>query len=152
MSKKAYIISAGCFILGIIIGAGVTLSYSGKIGAEGMFLTRAAALSRSYNQATDAYQHESTQVAIYASSQYLATLDADEQLGENLLMPTFSLEMAVTHGRLAELYKESEQSDAIAQQVSEALKYAKDSGALWVTNETMLAKFVARSGTRKVTQ
>jgi hypothetical protein len=67
-------------------------------------------------------------------------------MGESL----FSVEMILTHGRLAELYGESGQTNESAQQVAEALKWAKESGVLWVTNRAMLARYVARGGVRKV--
>ncbi|MGA2241245.1 MAG: hypothetical protein ABSH11_04315 [Verrucomicrobiota bacterium] len=152
MSKKAYLISIGCFILGLVLGAIVTIAYSGKVAAEGIFLTRAAELAASSERADDAYQHESRPVAIYALSQHLATLKADEELGANPLTDKLgiSIEMIMTHGQLAQLYDELGQTNISAQHVVEALRYARDSGTpVWVTNQTALAKFVGKPGTGK---
>jgi hypothetical protein len=153
MSKKAYFISAGCFILGLALGIGGTMAYLGKVAAEGIFLTKTGELAEVGQQAEDAYLHDSEPVAMYALSQYLAKLKDDEQLGLPPFMDRQDIlfGMVMTHARLAHLYQMSGQTNLSAQETAEALRCAKMSGKfLWVTNEAALAKFVARGGARTV--
>ena len=154
MSKKAYFISAGCFILGLVLGIGGSMAYLGKVGAEALLLTKAGEIAEAGQQADETYQHDSEPVAVYALSQYLAKLKDAEELGPTPFTDKqdISFGMVMTHGRLAQLYDASGQTNLSAQEASEALKYARDSGKfLWVTNQAMLSKFVARGGVRTVT-
>jgi hypothetical protein len=160
MSKKAYFVSIGCFILGLVLGIVGTSIVIGKIAAEAIVLMKAGELAASGEQADNAYQHESRAVAIYASSQYLITLKEDEELvadmPEHSKAPINKLDvrfgMIMAHGRLAQLYDEAGQTNLGAQHLAEALKYAKESGKFpAVTNQTMLAKFITKIGTRKET-
>ena len=152
MSKKAYFISAGCLFLGLVLGIVGTMVYLGKVAAQGIFLTRAAEISASGDAAGDAYEHDSTQVAIGALLQHLAVLQTDENLGTNPLMDSRSsaMDMLLTHGRLAELYSESGQTNQSAQQMGEALKYAEASGCLWATNQETLLRFVSKGRATKM--
>ena len=88
-----------------------------------------------------------------ALSQYLAKLKDDEQLGLPPFMDRQDIlfGMVMTHARLAHLYQMSGQTNLSAQETAEALRCAKMSGKfLWVTNQAMLARFVARGGIRTV--
>lgn len=127
--------------MGLLLGIGGAMAYFGKVGAEALFLTKAGELAEASEQADDAYQHGSGPVAIYALTQYLSKLEQAEELGPTPFTDKLDISfgMIMVHGRLA-------------QEVTEALKYAKDSGRfLWVTNQTAPAKFVARGGARKET-
>ena len=155
MSKKAYFISAGCFILGLVFGIGGSTVYLSKITAQGLVLLKAGELAEASQQADDAYQHDSEPVAVYALSRYLAKLKDAEELGPTPPYPDkldILFGMIMTHGRLAQLYDASGQRNLSAQESAEALRFARDSGkSLWVTNQATLAKFVARGGARSVT-
>jgi len=155
MSRKTWFISAGCFILGLLLGIGGAMAYFGKAGAEALFLVKAGELAEASEHADDVYQHGSEPVAIYALSQYLAKLKQAEELGPTPFTDKLDISfgMAMAHGRLARLYDATGRTNMSAQEVVKALKCARDSGKLlWVTNQTMLAKFVARGGARKETQ
>jgi hypothetical protein len=126
MSKKAYFISIGCFVLGLALGIGGTAVVIGKIAAEGIVLMKAGELAASTLQADSAYQHESRAVAIYALSQYLTTPKEDEKLvadiPEHNKAPINKLDvrlgMIMANGRLAPLYAEAGQTNLGAQHLS----------------------------------
>ena len=130
------------------------MDYVGKITAQALLLTKAGELAEASQQSDETYQHDSEPVAAYALSRYLAKLKDAEELGPTPPYPDkldISFGMIMAHGRLAQLYDASGQTNLSAQESAEAFKYARDSGRfLWVTNQAMLAKFVARSGARTV--
>ena len=80
MSKKAYIIAAGCFIVGVLLGVVASTAYWGKQTMQGLALLKEMEIARYGERAFAAYQNESPQVAIYALSQYLDLLAETEAL------------------------------------------------------------------------
>ena len=158
MNKKAYFISVGCFILGLVLGVGVTWRVGSHFVAKGYFATKLNELVEAKQEADEAYYHGSKSWAIYALSHYLAELKEAQELGLGQMPESFknpwtdklgiSTGLVMTHGRLADLYGAVGQTNQSAQQVAEALKCAKDSGGrfLWVTNRAKLAEFDAAFG------
>lgn len=158
MSKKAYFISAGCFILGLILGAGVTLVIGIRVAGVGVFSAEVGSLANAQREADYAYYHGGKPWAIYALSQYLAELKRAKEIGLGQMPGSFTTPFAdklgvstglvMTHGRLAELYDAIGQTNQSAQQVEQALKCARNLGKefLWVTNRARLMEFDAAFG------
>jgi hypothetical protein len=150
MNTKAYLLSLGCFILGLALSAGVTyyvatLHY-GKIAAEGMLAIESARLTETSQRTLDAYRNETMPVKIYALSQYLIALERAKKIPENpfsIKKRGVSLIMMTTHGRLAKLYAEIGQTNLSAQHVAEALNCAAELNSS-VTNQVALAGWVAK--------
>lgn len=153
MSKKAYIVAVGCFIVGVLLGVGggylCSMVYWGKQTADGLALMKEMEIAESGQRAFAAYQHESTPVAIYAFSQYLDTLKETEELaGENAVFMTKSginFDTMLAHARLAKVYSAAGQPDRSTQQIAEALERAsRDQRLRGITNEATLMEIVAR--------
>ena len=152
MSKKAYFVAAGCFIVGVFLGVGGAYfcggAYSGKQIAEGLALFKEMEIAESGQRAFAAYQHESPLVAIYALSQYLDTLTKTEELaGENAVFMTKSginFDTMLAHARLAKVYAAAGQPERSTQEIAEALKRAKNARLKTITNENTLTEIVTR--------
>jgi hypothetical protein len=153
MSKKAYLVSVGCFIVGVFLGVGGAYfcggAYSGKQIADGLALFKEMEIAESGQRAFAAYQHESPPVAIYALSQYLDTLKKTEELaGENAVFMTKSginFDTMLGHARLAKAYAAAGQTDRSAQQIADALARAsRDQNLRSITNEATLTEIVTR--------
>jgi len=149
MSKKAYIIAFGCFIVGVLLGVGGSMAYWGKQTAQGLALMKEMEIAQYGERAFAAYQHESPQVAIYALSQYLDLLAETEELaGEHAVFMTkrgINFDTMLAHARLAKVYAAAGQSDRSAQHIAEALGRAgRDQRPGSITNEAMLMEIVAR--------
>ena len=108
----------------------------------------------SQSKANEAYQQESSPVAIYALTQSLDRLKECEQsptnftiAGEPFFMSKqqFAFYMMTTHARLARLYSETGQTNLNVQHVAEALSYAKEGGKYYaVTNDPALMEFISK--------
>lgn len=153
MTRKAYIIALGCFIVGLLLGVGGAYfcggAYSGKQIADGLALFKEMEIAEAGQRAFAAYQHESPQVAIYALSQYLDTLKKTEEMAdENAVFMTKSginFDTMLAHARLAKVYAASGQADRSMQQIAQALKRASQDRRLQtITNEVALTEVVAR--------
>ena len=153
MSKKAYIIAVGCFIVGVFLGVGGgymgSMVYWGKQTADGLALIKEMEIAESGQQAFAAYQHESPPVAIYALNQYLDALKRTEDLaGDNAVFMTRSginFDTMLAHARLAKVYASAGQPDRSAQQIAAALERAnRDQKLRGITNEAALKEMVAR--------
>jgi hypothetical protein len=149
MSKKAYIIAFGCFIVGVLLGVGGSMAYWGKQTAQGLALMKEMEIAQYGERAFAAYQHESPQVAIYALSQYLDLLAETEELaGEHAVFMTkngINFDTMLAHARLAKVYAAAGLPERSAQQIAAALKRASQDGRLkTITNESALTQIVAR--------
>jgi hypothetical protein len=149
MSKKAYLIAFGCFIVGVLLGVGGGMAYWGKQTAQGLALMKEMEIAQYGERAFAAYQHESPQVAIYALSQYLDLLAETEELaGENAVFMTkrgINFDTMLAHARLARVYLAAGQSDRSAQHIAEALgRASRDQRHGSITNEAILMEIVAR--------
>ena len=93
-----------------------------------------------------AYQHDSVPVAIYALTEVLDKQKVAEQFGETPLLSKqmISIDLMLTHARLAKLYAEAGQTNLSAQHIDEALRYAKVDRNLEITNQDELMDFVAK--------
>lgn len=115
MSKKAYIIAAGCFIVGILSRVVASTAYWGKQTMQGLALLKEMEIARYGERAFAAYQNESPQVAIYALSQYLDLLAETEALaGDQAVFMTkdgINFDAMLAHARLAKVYSAAGQSD-----------------------------------------
>jgi hypothetical protein len=153
MTKKAYFVAVGVFVVGLLLGVGgayfFSMAYWGKQTADGLALMKEVEIAQYGERAFAAYQHESPQVAIYALSQYLDLLTKTEELaGENAVFMTKSginFDTMLAHTRLAKVYAAAGQPDRSAQQIAEALKRASQDRRLQtITNESALTEIVAR--------
>jgi hypothetical protein len=158
MSKKAYLISIGCFIVGLLLGVGGTyffvMAHWGRVTADGLALLKEGEIAESGQEAFAAYRHESKPVAVYALTQYLETLKQGEEIGSG--NPVFMSKTGInnylmlTHGRLAKIYTELGQSDLSAQHVAEALRCAsQDQHLRGITNQATLTAILARVDQRE---
>ena len=152
MSKRAYFVSIGCFVIGLALGVGGTyffaMAHWGKTTADGLFLIKELEVADSGTRAFEAYQRESRPVAIYALSQHLVTLQKAHEIGSESPVFMTRLEilrgMMFTHARLAKLYTEAGQTDLSAKHVAEALRFAGETGKFpAVTNQPALTEIVA---------
>ena len=149
MSKKAYLIAFGCFIVGVLLGVGGGMAYWGKQTAQGLALMKEMEIAQYGERAFAAYQHESLQVAIYALSQYLDLLAETEELaGEHAVFMTkhgINFDTMLAHARLAKVYSAAGQLDRSTQHVAKALERAsREQRPGGITNEAMLMEIVAR--------
>jgi len=154
MSKRAYFVSIGCFVVGLLLGVGGTyffgMAYWGKQTADGLVMIKQAELAESGEKAFDAYQHESQPIAIYALSRYLASLkEMEDQIGsENPVLLTkmdVHFDMMLTHARLAKVYAAMGQPELSRQQLADALQCASQEHKLQtITNQAVLAEILAR--------
>jgi len=97
-------------------------------------------------RAQKAYQHESLPVAIYALTELLDKQMAAEQIGETAFMSkqVISIDLMLTHARLAKLYAEAGQTNSCEQHFIEALNCAKADSKLAITNRETLMDFLAK--------
>lgn len=153
MSRKAYFVAVGSFIVGLLLGVGGAFFcggvYSGKKIAEGLALFKEMEIAEFGQRAFAAYQHESPPVAIYALSQYLDKLKKMEELaGEKAVFTTKSginFDTMLTHARLAKVYAAAGQSDRSSQHIFEALRRAgRDQRLGSISNEAMLMEVLDR--------
>lgn len=153
MNKKSYLISVGCFLIGLLLGVGGTCIYGlaswGKKMADGLVMIREIEIVESGQRAMEAYRLEGRAVAIYALSQYLDALKkAEEMANDNPAFLTkcdINFDTMLAHARLAKAYAEAGQSDLCAQHVAEAIRRASlDSKLQTITNQTMLTELLTR--------
>ena len=153
MNKRAYFISAGCLIVGLLLGVGGTylfgIAYWGKQTADGLVMIKETEIGASGQKAFDAYQHESQPIAIYALTQFLDTLtNAEAMCSENPVLLTkmdIHFDMMLTHARLAKVYAAMGQSELSQQQLADALRCASQEHKLQsITNQAVLTEILAR--------
>jgi hypothetical protein len=103
-------------------------------------------IGESQRRAFQTYQHASAPVAIYALTESLDKLKDVEQTGgtKYLGKRALSIDMMLTHARLAKLYAMTGQTNLSAQNLAEALSYAKTDSNLTITNRDSLMDFVAK--------
>jgi hypothetical protein len=155
MSKKAYFVAFGCFIIGLLLGIAGATAYLGKSVADGLFLMKDLEVAQSGIRAFEAYQQESRPVAIYALKQHLETLtDAEDLGGENPVFMTelqIAREIAFTHARLAKLHEQSGDTDLASMHVSEALrKIARTERFKSITDWDSLRDLVAKFDEKEI--
>lgn len=140
MNKKAYFTSGSCFILGLLLGTIPCLVYIHKITTNEIF-RREEAIAEPCLLATDAYINESKPIAIYDLVRHLDYLESEGQFDK----VNDSVEITLTEGQLAMLYRDLGQTKKSATYVTNALDDAKVSGLYWVTNQAMLEKWVEKN-------
>ena len=146
MSKKAWFCCGGFLIAGLAIGYVAAQVRDGGIIANTLACLEMTNLGESSERAQKAYQHESLPVAIYALTELLDKQKAAEQIGETAFMSKqiISIDLMLTHARLAKLYTEAGQTNLSEQHFTEALNYAKADSKLTITNRETLMDFVAK--------
>src|ERR1051326_2825366 len=150
MSKKALFLSFGCFIFGLALGIGgsyvIMLTHYGKRAARILVTAHDIWFMDQAQRTWRAYGVESTQVKIYALSQFLITLEHEKKLSDKPIgrRRTNSIDMIVTHGRLAKLYAETGETRLSAQHVEEAVSCAAEIQYTNITDQVTLAEFVAK--------
>jgi hypothetical protein len=148
MSKKAWIFGGGCLIAGLVIGYFVALAQAGSTLANTLAMFQLTETGQACDRAFQAYQHESSPVAIYALSEALGKLKTAEDFGAT---PVYTKQMMafdglMLHGRLARLYLIAGQTNSCEQQVADALKCAQDIPACRaITNQMALMELIAKA-------
>lgn len=146
MSKHSLLYCIGCLVLGLVVGYFYARASAGRVVANTFATLEFTDLGESSEHAMKAYQHDSVPVAIYALTEVLDKLKAAEQLGETPLLSKqiISIDLMLTHARLAKLYAEAGQTNLSARHIDEALRYAKVDSNLEITNQDELMDFVAK--------
>ena len=128
MSKKAWIICGGCLVAGLVIGYFAAMARYGSTIANTLAILQLTEMGQASDRAYQAYQHESSPVAIYALTEALDRLKTAEDFGAT---PIYTEQMmafdgSTLHGRLARLYLTAGQTNLCEQQVADALKCVQD--------------------------
>jgi hypothetical protein len=154
MSKKPVLVCIGCFAVGLLLGIGGTyflgMAYWGKQTADGLVMIRQTELAASGEKAFAAYQHESQPIAVYALSQYLASLkEAENEIGGSnpvlLTRMDIHFDQMLTHARLAKSYAAMGRSELSQQHLADALKCAALEPKLEsITNQAVLTEILAK--------
>ncbi len=146
MSKHSWFYCIGCLVLGVIVGYFYAEARAGRAVANAYAAFEITGLGESSGHAQKAYEHESVPVAIYAMTELLDKQTAAEQVGETAFESKrmISIDLMLTHARLAKLYSEAGQTNLNAQHLAEALRYARADSNLVITNEETLMDFVAK--------
>jgi hypothetical protein len=148
MSKKAWIVCGGCLIAGLVIGYLVAMARDGSTIAKMLAIQQMTQTATAEDRAFQAYQHESSPVAIYALTGALDRLKTAEDFGAT---PYYTKQMMafdglMLHGRLARLYLAAGQTNLFEQHVADALKCAQDIPACRaVTNQSALMELIAKA-------
>ncbi|MEI6195224.1 MAG: hypothetical protein WCS42_12935 [Verrucomicrobiota bacterium] len=146
MSKKAWYCCGVCLIAGMAIGYVSAQVRDGGIIANTMACLNLTDLGESSKRAQNAYQHESRPVAIYALTELLDKQNATDHIGETAFMSKqiISIDLMLTHARLAKLYAEDGQTNLSEQHFNEAINCAKVGKKSTITNRDTLMDFVTK--------
>ncbi len=162
MSKKAWFVSIGCLLIGMILGGIVAMVFTGIGAARFLASAHDSQIVELGGRAFKAYQHEDRPVAIYALTDYLSNLQDAESSGthDQFFLPDTELQRCLmfTHARLAKLLAESSQTNASEAHIAEALKYAQKTGSdtrkiarfTSITNEAQLFDIVSKFDKKSV--
>jgi hypothetical protein len=148
MSKKAWIVCGGSLIAGLVIGYLVAMERDGSTIATMLAIQQLTETGQASDRAFQAYQHESSPVAIYALTEALDRLKTAEDFGATPIYPKpmMAFDGLMLHGRLARLYLTTGQTSSCEQQVADALKCAQDIPACRaITNQAALMKLIAKA-------
>jgi|SRR5208282_1412001 len=152
MSKKSLFYCIACLLVGVAVGCFYTQARTGRVVANTFATLEFSDLGESSERAQNAYQHENAPVAIYALTEVLDKQKAAERIGETAFISKqiISIDLMLTHARLAKLYAQVGQTNLSAQHIEEALDYARTDSKLAITNKDTLMDFVAKidKGTR----
>lgn len=149
MNNKAYLFySASCLMVGLAIGYLAARVKDGNAAANAYQSFKFIDLAESQERAFEAYQRESPAVAIYSMNEALDKLEDAKRFGLSPFMNQrmIAFDLMLTHARLTRLYTETDQTNRSAQNLAEALGYAKTDSNLAITNESTLMDFVAKIG------
>ncbi|HEX3889298.1 MAG TPA: hypothetical protein VHX90_00485, partial [Verrucomicrobiae bacterium] len=140
MCKKSCFYCIGCLVLGLAAGYFYAQVRAGHVIADTFATLEMTDLGESSERAQNAYQHESIPVAIYALTELLDKQKTAEQIGETpfISRQIISIDLMLTHARLAKLYAEAGQTNLSVQHIDEALNYAKADNKLTITNQDEL--------------
>jgi hypothetical protein len=152
MSKKLWICSIGCLIIGLAIGYFCGLAGIKRRALDVNAACNMGVVTTALREANEAYHHETHPVAIYALTRALDQMNLCDQhpehyaiSGEPFFMSRqqFAFYMMMTHARLAEIYGETGQTNLSQQHIPDMLGYAKD-GTNYpsIAKEPALLKFV----------
>jgi hypothetical protein len=151
MSKKAWICCGGCLVIGLVIGYFVAVARDGSTIANLLATLQLTETGEASDRAFQAYQHESSLVAIYALSEALDRLKAAEDFGATPIYTRrmMTLDELMLRARLARLCLAAGQTNSCEQQVAEALKCAQDVPACRaITNQAALMELIAKADKR----
>lgn len=146
MSRNSWLYCIGYLVLGLIVGYFYAQARAGRAAANAYAAFEITDLGESAEHAQKAYEHDSVPVAIYAMTELLDKQKAAEQIGETAFesRQMISIDLMLTHARLAKLYGEVGQTNLSRQHIAEALRYAKSDSNLAITNRDSLMVFVAK--------
>lgn len=146
MNKKSYYYCIGCLVVGLAVGYIYAWNRDGRVLAIAFATLEIKDLGETAERAQKAYHHESIPVAVYAMTELLDKQKAAEQIGQTAFMSRqmISIDLMLTHARLAKLYAEVGQTNLSAKHIEQALSYAKIDSKLTITNRVGLMDFVAK--------
>jgi hypothetical protein len=146
MTTKSWLCCGGCLVVGLAVGYFYAQASAGRVVANKFASLEILDLGDSENRTFQAYQHETIPVAIYALTELLDKQKAAELIGETTFMSKqiISIDLMLTHARLAKLYAEAGQTNLSERHFTEALNYAKADSKLTITNRETLMDFVAK--------
>jgi hypothetical protein len=146
MNKKSWVYCCGYLIIGLAVGYLYAQASAGRVVANTFALLKFTDLAEEEDRAFRAYQHESNSVGIYALSKALDMEKEAEQFGETpyINKHILSIDMMLTHARLAKLYDQAGQTNLSEQHFIEAGNCAKADSNLTITNREELMDFVAK--------
>jgi hypothetical protein len=148
MSKKAWIVCSGCLLVGWAVGYLVEMARAGSTIAKFLAIQQLTETGQASDRAFQAYQHESSPVAIYAFTEALDRLKTAEDFGPTPIFPKqmMAFDGLLLHGRLARLYLTSGQTNLCEQQVDDAIKCAQDVPACRaIINQAALMELIAKA-------
>jgi hypothetical protein len=148
MSKKAWLSCGGCLIAGLAIGYFGAMAKYGSTVANTLACLEMTQTGEADDRAFQAYQHESSPVAIYALTEALDRLKTAEDFGETpyLSKQMMGFDGMMINGRLAKLYLATGQTNLSEQRVADALKCAQDVPACRaITNQAALMELIAKA-------
>jgi hypothetical protein len=145
MNKKSFFYCCGCLVVGLAVGYFYARVSAGSVVANTFALLNFTDLGETDERAFQAYQHDSAPVGIYALTEVLDKQTKAAQFGGKPFMNRrmISIDLMLTHARLAKLYDESGQTNLSEQHVVEALNCAKE-WSPFITNKIILMDIVAK--------
>jgi hypothetical protein len=143
MFKRSFFYCIVSLVLGLLAGYFYAEDRANRAAANAYAALQILDLGQSSEHAWKAYQHESKPVAIYALTELL---DKQQAVGETSFFSRqeISVDLILTHARLAKLYDDVGQTNLSALHITEALRYASANSNLAISNQDSLVDFVAK--------
>ncbi len=132
MRFKKLTIAVVYILIGIIIGSFGTMSWVGIKMAKTFLFLKEVELGKSGSMAWERYNSGNPSIAIWALQQHLKNLGEWSKIMEDPEIDwpykdNIEIELIITHGRLAKLYKDTGQTEGKEVHLKEALSISQSS-------------------------